>query len=552
MPGTAGGTRSRRRRPILSIRARLIVLALLAVGPLMLERVHALSVARTEHTEHARAEVLELARRGAEAQRDIVYSVRALLQIVARVYAELPPEAANCGRYLGDVTANIPWLRSISIVTAGGRIRCSTEAAAIGLDVSDRPHFQNALRARDFTLSDYIIGRVGQIPSLIATFPVLAAGGSLDGVVLAAVNLPWIGDLAVAAAQRPGASVLLLDDSGVVIAASQDGVRFVGQSVADRELTRAMLSSDEGGMTGLGLDGIARIFAFVRVPWTQARLAVGLDEAAVHSDIDHDIGVACTQLALFLVFVLLLAWFGGEQLIVRPIRMLVRTATRFGRGDLHVRATEEPWVAEFAPLAEALDDMAGKLAAREEDLRIANQHLDELASLDGLSGLANRRGFDRELEREWQRAAERGEPLALMMIDIDHFKLFNDRYGHVAGDTCLRAVAETLSLVTVESAVIVARYGGEEFALLLPGLDITRVQTLAEEARRTVEDLQITHAESEGGIVTVSIGVESVIPKPGQSSADLVEAADRALYDAKRRGRNMVVPYERILLSAAS
>ncbi len=96
---------------------------------------------------------------------------------------------------------------------------------------------------------------------------------------------------------------------------------------------------------------------------------------------------------------------------MRPIRSLVRTATRFGRGDLRTRAAQEAWIAEFEPLAVALDDMARKLAVREEELRIANEHLDELASLDGLTGLANRRGFDRELEREWKRAGEHRSPL---------------------------------------------------------------------------------------------------------------------------------------------
>ena len=196
--------------------------------------------------------------------------------------------------------------------------------------------------------------------------------------------------------------------------------------------------------------------------------------------------------------------------------------------------------------------MAAKLAGREEELQIANQHLDELASLDGLSGLANRRGFDRELNREWQRAGENRAPLALMMIDIDHFKLFNDRYGHVAGDTCLRAVGETLSLVTLEEAVLVARYGGEEFALLLPGLDLERARAIADEARKAVEDLQINHAESPCGYVTVSIGVESVIPDKFQTTADLIEAADTALYAAKRRGRNNVVAHVHSLLRAAS
>ena len=144
------------------------------------------------------------------------------------------------------------------------------------------------------------------------------------------------------------------------------------------------------------------------------------------------------------------------------------------------------------------------------------------------------------------------QPVALMMIDIDHFKLYNDRYGHVAGDTCLRAVGETLSLVTLEEAVLVARYGGEEFALLLPGLDLTRAAALAEEARKSIEDLLITHAEAPCGLVTISIGVESMVPEKGQPAADLVEAADNALYAAKRRGRNTVVARAPVLLSMAS
>ena len=274
-------------------------------------------------------------------------------------------------------------------------------------------------------------------------------------------------------------------------------------------------------------------------------------KASCTAGIDREISIAYVQLALFGMLVLLIAWFGGERLIVRPIRALVLTAARFGRGDLHVRAGDEPWLAEFQPLAAALDDMAHKLAGREEELRVANQHLEALASLDGLTGLANRRGFDRALERAWQHADERREPLALMMIDIDHFKLFNDRYGHVSGDTCLRAVGETLSLVLLDEAVLVARYGGEEFALLLPGLDISRATALADEARGAIEDLLITHADSPCGHVTVSVGVESIVPAPGQAAAELVEAADRALYAAKRRGRNTVIAHVPMVMSAA-
>jgi diguanylate cyclase (GGDEF)-like protein len=544
--------RSWRDMPVLSIRARLIVVALLAIAPLMLDRMRGLERARTERGELALTRVVDLARGGAEAQREVVYSMRALLQVVARVYARMAPDQVDCNRTLSDLTGNVPWLRGFDVAGIDGRIKCATDPRGLGLNVADRPYFQNVLRSRDFVLSDYLISRVHQTPGLIASYPILDDDGSLSGVVLASINLQWIGDLAVTAARRSGTSVALVDGSGTLIAASADQGALIGRNFAGHALARDMLTKDEGTLTTAGFDGVRRIFAYVRVPWTRARLVVGLDESVVHSGIDREISIAYLQLALFGLLVLFAAWFGGERLILRPIRLLVQTAARFGRGDLRVRATEKPWVAEFEPLASALDDMARKLAAREDELQIANQHLEELASLDGLTGLANRRGFDREIQCEWQRAIERQQPLALMMVDIDHFKLFNDRYGHVRGDACLRAVGETLSLVTLEEAVLVARYGGEEFALLLPGLDLARATALAEEMRRAIEDLQIAHSEASCGLVTISIGVESLVPELSQSAADLVEAADRALYAAKRRGRNAVMAHVPMLLSAAS
>ncbi len=491
--------------------------------------------------ERARADAVELAQRGVAAQKDLIYSARALLQVVGRVYARMPPQQGDCNQDLKALVRDIPWIRGLSIAGADGRIRCATESQTVGLNVSDRAHFRKALNSREFALSDYFVDQDWQLPTLIAAFPAVAADGTVRGVVLASIDLQWLGGLGISAAHRPGSSVLLIDGEGTVVAASANEQAFVGKRPSTSALTQNMLAHEAGTVTTHDIDGVPRIFGYARVPGTRARLAVGLDENMVQSGIDRDIGVAYLQLALIGIFVLLITWFGGEKLIVRPIRSLVRTVARFGRGDLHVRASREHWVAEFEPLAIAFDDMAQKLATREEELRIANEHLEELASLDGLTGLANRRGFDRELERAWRCAADRKEVVALMMVDIDHFKLYNDRYGHVAGDTCLRAVGETLSLVTLEEAVLVARYGGEEFVLLLPGLDLARATELAEEARKSIEDLLITNAEAPCGHVTISVGVESLAPIEGQPASDLVETADGALYAAKRRGRNTVV-----------
>ena len=538
--------RSKPRKPrkrILGIRARLIVLALLTIAPLMFECVHALESARGERTDRAHAKVMAMARRGAEAQEDAIASVRALLQIVASVYVKMPFDAEGCDHFLAKLTGDVPWVRLLSIAGTNGQITCSTEARAVGLNIGDRPHFQHALNLRQFALSDYIVAQTDQVPTMFAAYPVIGDDGVLRGVVLASISLQWMNKLAADAVQRPGTSALLIDGGGRLVAASANDQDFIGKDITGQALLQNMRARDEGTMTGADLDGRRRIFGFVHVPWTQARLAVGLDEATVESGIDHEISIAYVQLGLIGILVLMVTWFGGERLIVRPIHSLVRTVARFGRGDLNARASQETWVAEFEPLAAAFDDMAHKLALRDEELRVANQHLEELASLDGLTGLANRRGFDRELEGAWRGAMDFQRPVALMMIDIDHFKLYNDRYGHVAGDACLRAVGETLSLVTLEEAVLVARYGGEEFALLLPGLDLERAAALAEEARKSIEDLMISHAEAPCGLVTISIGVESLVPEERESAADLVEAADNALYAAKRSGRNTVVAH---------
>src|SRR3984885_839088 len=543
---------SRRGKPLLSIRARLIAVALLTVTPLIFERVHGLERARAERIEIAQTQVADLARGGAEAQRSVVYSLRALLQLIANVYGRTPLQSPECNRTLSDLAGKVPWIYAVAVVSADGRVKCTTEPRFMGMDVSDRPYFPKAIHSRDFMISDYLTMRVREVPTLVATVPILKPDGTVEGIVAAAINLQWMGDLAATAAQRPGISVALLDGGGTVIATSAESNKLVGHNVADQALARDMLSADQGVTTAAGLDGVRRILAFVRVPWMRARLAVGLDEAFVHSEIDSEISIAYMQLAVFGVLVLLAAWLGGEHFILRPINSLVQTATRFGCGELQARAAQGPLVAEFEPLAAAFDDMAAKLAGREEELRIANQHLEELASLDGLTGLANRRGFDRELERHWQHGAEQRRPLALLMVDIDHFKLFNDRYGHVRGDTCLSAVAETLSLVALHEAPLVARYGGEELAVLLPGLNTARATALGEQMRRAIEDLLIIHAEAPCGLVTISVGVASLVPENEQSVADLVEAADQALYDAKRRGRNAVVAHAPLVLRATA
>ncbi len=241
--------RSRRGKPLLSIRARLIVVALLAITPLMVERVRGLERARAERAELARAQVVDLVRGGAAAQREIISSMRAMLQVVARVFAKMPPEMADCNKTLADLTANVPWIRAAAVADTDGRVKCATESGTMGLNVGDRPYFQKALQSRDFSLSDYLVSRANQLPSLIASYPVVRDDGSVSGVVIASMNLRWIGNLAESAVERAGTSVAVVDGRGTLVAASADQKEFIGKNFADHALTRELLTGDEGTIT---------------------------------------------------------------------------------------------------------------------------------------------------------------------------------------------------------------------------------------------------------------------------------------------------------------
>jgi diguanylate cyclase (GGDEF)-like protein/PAS domain S-box-containing protein len=176
----------------------------------------------------------------------------------------------------------------------------------------------------------------------------------------------------------------------------------------------------------------------------------------------------------------------------------------------------------------------------EDQLAEANQQLNRLARQDGLTGAANRRHFDETLDAEFRRAKRDGSPLSLIMIDVDRFKLFNDRYGHPAGDDCLRKVAGAIKNLPVRAADLVARYGGEELAILLPGTPEAGATILAERARSAVRGLAIPHAGSEARLVTISLGVATLVPQQSGQPDDLVIAADKALYRAKEGGRDRV------------
>ena len=215
---------------------------------------------------------------------------------------------------------------------------------------------------------------------------------------------------------------------------------------------------------------------------------------------------------------------GGDDYLVKPVSFVVLNAK--------IRALQR------------IESMRSKQLEMSRDLASANRELEKLSRQDGLTGIANRRYFDSYLLTEVRRATREKAPVSLILSDVDHFKAFNDCYGHQAGDDCLRRVAAALSSAGRRPADLAARYGGEEFAIVLPGTVLEGAVDVAQAVSRVIGSLAIPHARSAvDKNVTLSQGIVSLIPEKETASEDLIQHADQALYQAKQQGRNRYVVF---------
>ena len=184
----------------------------------------------------------------------------------------------------------------------------------------------------------------------------------------------------------------------------------------------------------------------------------------------------------------------------------------------------------------------GKLKAEKHKAEALADKLITISSKDGLTGINNRRHFDEYLDNEWNRSARTSTPLSLILCDIDFYKAYNDTYGHLAGDDCLKKIAHVLEHYARRASDMAARYGGEEFVIILPETSSSKAKHIAEEIRVAIEDLQILHKASDvSDHITVSLGVATQIPTRHTKPHGLINLADEAMYEAKRKGRNQVI-----------
>jgi diguanylate cyclase (GGDEF)-like protein len=332
------------------------------------------------------------------------------------------------------------------------------------------------------------------------------ANGQFAGVVAASVRVKYFAAYYATYDIGKDGAILLALNNGIQLMRRPLLPDAIGKSLLQGPLFTLYKSGSTSGnaMIKSTQDGVERLNAYRELPHYPLLVAVALSKNEILDDwyettLLHVLIVAATICVL---------GFLGSRLI--------------GQIRLRVHAEQETLKAG-------------------EALRTLNQTLEKLALRDGLTGLANRRQFDLALKDELGRATRSGGSLALIMIDVDCFKQFNDLYGHLDGDECLRQVGKSLRIAERRTGDLAARYGGEEFAVLLPNTDLAGACKIAEEIRVAVRRLAILHARNAPGIVTISAGVKALMPATqGDTESSLISAADEALYSAKSAGRDQV------------
>lgn len=329
--------------------------------------------------------------------------------------------------------------------------------------------------------------------------------GSFAGVTLATINIDYFNKFYSSFNIGKAGAIVLVSNSGTMITRRP----LLPDSIGKNMLTTTVFKQSSAKASGTftvksAQDGVKRLNSFQRLDKYPLFVSAAVSEDEILADwltdtYWHAAGVALLVIILSSV---------GFYLI----------------GQMKLRFNAE------AQLIKARDAMI--------DL---NRTLERLSLQDALTELANRRNFDITLEEEFSRAIRNASSLALIMIDVDHFKQYNDLYGHAAGDECLRKISQAVKSCQNRAGDLTARYGGEELAVILPTTDVEGAILIAEKIRQAIHNLGIAHSGNESGIVTVSAGVDAVTPVRNlHNPVELIEAADNALYAAKKSGRDRV------------
>jgi diguanylate cyclase (GGDEF)-like protein len=499
-----------KKRPIRRAAASFLIAILCAICGLQFA--YRSNARQTQLDESARATV-NIARATAEhAERtiDIVGSV--LFGVAERVERDGtgPSNFARLHALLKARVAHTSGLQGIFVYDEHGRwVVTSLDKVEPGANNADRPYFQyhRTHAGRGVHLGTPVRSRSSGQWILPVSRRLEHADGSFAGVVLATIRTDYFQQYYNGFDIGKAGGIFIALDDGTLIARRPMLTNVIGSSLKGGAVFSLLDQGQDSGtaMRVALVDKVERLYSYRRVHGYPLVIAASLAKDEIFAQWWTDTWRQCGALALLLAT---LGWLGTR--LIRQISL---------RDHLEV-----------------------ELRHSQAALQYSVAQLELLATTDPLTGLKNRRYLNERLESELARAARDGMSVALVMLDIDFFKRYNDTYGHLAGDACLKRVSDVVGRAAQRGADIAARFGGEEFVVFLANTELDGARAVAEGICAAVRALNEPHRGSDFGVVTISVGVVASIPAPGGASGPLIEAADAALYDAKHRGRNRVSP----------
>ena len=449
-------------------------------------------------------------------------------EVTENIERSTPQTRRRLSDYLGSVNDRFPDYDELMVVAPDLHTVASSERVPGSLHLAGN-WLQHA-RLGDPVLGDPVRGDSAASTAMEIAVPIVSPSGRFLGVLAGRLNFHGIEQLLREQVAGHDDRVVVVQPGGQVIASAGGTVTALPE-----ETLRRLRRAESTTVSYQAPDGLAVVGALSAVPRSDWIAVAEIPAASAFRDIRRLRDATAMLLVVLLGVVGSLA-YGLGLLIVQPLGRLTLAANRVASGDLSVDVPASGG-GELSHLAGVFNDMVRRL-------REGRAELERLSVTDELTGLANRRRLTAELERELRRSGRHGRPVSILMLDVDHFKHFNDTYGHPAGDAVLKRLASTVR-ECVRDVDTVARYGGEEFMVILPETPAAEAALVAERIRASAEEDRFTpEGESVPLNITVSIGY-AWFPESAGTPDALIEAADQALYRSKESGRNRVTAADR-------
>jgi diguanylate cyclase (GGDEF)-like protein len=535
----------------INARTRIVLVVLASALPMLALALYDGLHQRREAEAGERKQLRLIAELTAKRPAQVIDGAHQLLFAMTRNVDDLLAGREACQAYFQPmVPASGGFYHSMGLVLPSGELFCTSAAPAPGasIDLNDRLHFRLAASSGKFAVGEYQIGGVTRRQSINFGYPALDIDHRLRAVLFVSLDLEKFieqGELRQAGEQQgQGRVVTIIDRNGTVLAQYPGSGARIGEKMPESQVLQQVMNLKSGMFTASDQAGVRRIHAVESVGTNPdgvapLRVIVSSPEPMIYAEANRALMRTILGAVLVTILMIIVAWYGTSVFVLRPFRALLEMADKVRAGDFTARTGSGGGREEFVRLGAAFDAMAGELQTRDRELKQVLRQLNEQAVTDQLTGLPNRRYLWDVLDAELMRARRKQAPLAVMMLDIDHFKEFNDRRGHEAGDLVLKNVAHALRKV-VRGSDIVARHGGEEFVIVLPEATEDVARARAEALRDEIAELRLTYGGAALEAITVSVGI-AVSTDLHESAEELVRAADDAMYEAKHAGRDRVV-----------